>query len=221
MSRRLSGRYPKRAGRRRKPWPPMVRVATRFTCPQKQDFQSWRRGVGPQPRHRDRGHCKADRLNFAYGWFADMSSRGHSFGVNDARSDVAEWFEQFLGERLPAEGDTDLFDRFGIVGDDASEFMDAFAARFDVTCEDYRWYFHHEEEGWNFGALFFAPLNRRVERIPITPNILVRAIEAGQWPVQYPPHTLPRVRWDIRMNQALLLVPLALGMLWFWERFAR
>lgn len=145
----------------------------------------------------------------------------HNFAMSDARSDVADWFEQFRGERLPDEGDTDLFDRFGIIGDEATEFMGAFADRFDVVCEDYRWYFHHEEEGWNFGALFFAPPNRRVKRIPITPNILVRAIEAGEWPVQYPPHALPAARWDIRINQALLLVPLALGALWLCHRFVR
>lgn len=145
----------------------------------------------------------------------------HSFEVSDARSDVAEWFEQYLGERFPAEGNADLFDQFGIAGDDASEFMEAFAARFDVPGEHYRWYFHHEEEGWNFGALFFAPLNRRVDRIPITPNILVRAVEDGQWPLQYPPHALPKVRWDIRINRSILLVPLALGALWLWQRYVR
>ena len=141
--------------------------------------------------------------------------------MSDARSDFAAWFEQFFGEPLSANDDTDLFARFGIVGDDASEFMEAFAARFDVPTEGYRWYFHHEEEGWSFGALFFAPLNRRVERIPITPNILVQAIEAREWPVQYPPHALPKVRWDIRINQALLLVPFALGALWLWQQFVR
>jgi hypothetical protein len=57
--------------------------------------------------------------------------------VNDTRSDVAEWLEHFLGKSVPTEGDTDLFDRFGIAGDDASEFMEAFATRFDVPCEDF------------------------------------------------------------------------------------
>ncbi|MFC3077718.1 hypothetical protein ACFODL_06420 [Phenylobacterium terrae] len=138
--------------------------------------------------------------------------------MSDARRLLAEWFEQVLGEQLPREGDADLFDRFGICGDDASDFMDAFGARFDVTGDEYLWYFHHEEEGWNFGALFFAPPNRRVERIPITPDILVRAIETGRWPVQYPPHALPKVRWDIRLNQSMLLVPLAGAALWLWRR---
>jgi hypothetical protein len=139
----------------------------------------------------------------------------------DARSDLAEWFGQYLGEKLPAEGNADLFDQFGIVGDDASEFTDAFGARFDLAGDDYRWYFHHGDEGWSPGALFIAPPNRRVERIPITPDILVRAIEAGRWPVQYPHHALPKVRWDIRLNQALLLVPIACGALWLWLRFVR
>lgn len=138
--------------------------------------------------------------------------------MTDARLVLAEWFEQLLGEHLPAEGDADLFDQFGIDGDDASDFMTAFGACFDVACEDYRWYFHHREEGWNIAALFFAPPNRRVERIPITPDILVRIIETAQWPVQYPPHVLPKVRWDVRLNQSMLLVAIALGALWLWER---
>lgn len=141
--------------------------------------------------------------------------------MSDARSRLAEWFEELWGEKLPARGDTDLFDRFGIEGDDASAFMDGFGERFGIDGESYRWYFHHGEEGTNFGGLFFAPPYRRVQRIPITPDILIEAIETRKWPLKYPPHPVQTVRWDIRMNRLLLVVPVGLLALWFCQRFVR
>lgn len=141
--------------------------------------------------------------------------------MSDAGLHLAEWFEGFLGEKLPTNGDADLFERFGIEGDDASEFMDSFAARFGVDRQNYRWYFHHSDEGANIGALFFVPPYQRVHRIPITPSILTEAIETKQWPINYPPHNLPTARWDVRVNQSLILVLLALIVLWLWQRFVR
>ena len=141
--------------------------------------------------------------------------------MSDARSRLADWFEEFWGERLPNGDDVDLFEQFGIEGDDASDFMDGFAAHFDVDGQNYRWYFHHRDEGTNFGALFFAPPCRRVRRIPITPNILIQAVETKRWPLEYPPHQMPTVRWDIRVNQLLFVVPLALLAMWLWLRFVR
>jgi len=139
--------------------------------------------------------------------------------MSDARSRIADWFEEFWGEKLPHGDDIDLFERFGIEGDDASDFMDGFAARFGVDGQNYLWYFHHRDEGTNFGALFFAPPYRRVQRIPITTKILIEALETKRWPLAYPPHQMPTVRWDIRVNQLLFVVPLALLAVWLWLRF--
>ena len=141
--------------------------------------------------------------------------------MSDARSRLADWFEEFWGEQLPTGDDIDLFERFGIEGDDASGFMDSFAAHFDVDGQNYRWYFHHRDEGTNFGALCFAPPYRRVQRIPITPNILIEAVETKRWPLEYPPHQMSTVRWDIRVNQLLFVVPPTLLAMWLWLRFVR
>lgn len=141
--------------------------------------------------------------------------------MSDPRSDLAEWFEQFRDEKLPLRGDADLFAQFGIDGDEAFEFMESFAARFGVDADNYRWYFHHGEEGWGPGELLFAPPNRRVERLPITPDILIEAIRTKRWPLQYPPHRLPKVRWDLRVNQLLVLVLLGLSALWVGQRLFR
>lgn len=139
--------------------------------------------------------------------------------MRDARLQLAEWFQGFWDAPLPASAAADIFEICGIDGDDASDFMEAFGARFDVDLDGYRWYFHHGEEGSNFGRLFFKPPYRRVVRLPITPDILVEAIEGRQWPLRYPPHELPDVRWDIRINQILMIIPFILFGLWIWRRF--
>lgn len=139
--------------------------------------------------------------------------------MTDARARLAEWVEEVWDKTLPANDDADLFEQFGLYGDDASDFMDGFGARFGIDDANYRWYFHHEEEGTNFGGLFLAPPDRRVQRIQITPGLLIEAIEAGRWPLDYPIHTAPTVRWDIRINQLLLAIPVGLLVLWLWKRF--
>lgn len=135
----------------------------------------------------------------------------------EAFSDLSEWFEQFWGEKLPTSADEDLFARFGIDGDDAFDFMDSFAARFDVDAANYRWYFHHGEEGLNIAGLFFAPPYQRVKSIPVTTATLLEAIRSRRWPLEYPEHKLPRVRWDAWINLSvvlLLLVCGAIGLAW-------
>jgi hypothetical protein len=139
--------------------------------------------------------------------------------MNDARAAVSEFLREFWGETKLLSDDADLFDKLGIDGDDAFEFIDRFAAKFGVEASNYRWYFHHGEEGHNIGGLFFAPPYRRVAHIPITLSTLIEAVERRTWPIVYPDHELPRVRWDIRFNQifaALAFVALAL---WLWQRF--
>lgn len=140
--------------------------------------------------------------------------------MSDTRFYLAEWFEGAVGEKLPDSGSADLLDQFGIDGDDAGELMESFARRFGVDGDNYRWYFHHSEEGSNFGGVFFAPPDRRVKRLPITPDILIEAIEAKKWPLEYPSHKVPTARWDIRLNQLLLVIPVVLAALWLWQRFA-
>lgn len=142
--------------------------------------------------------------------------------ISDARSELADLLEKHTGEPAPpSAGDVDLFDDLGVEGDDAFEFMDDFAARFGVDMDGYRWYFHHGEEGHNFGALFFRPPYRRVRRIPITPDILLEAIRTKRWPLAYPEHEAPDVRWDIRVNQLFGAGFLALFALWLWKTFVR
>jgi hypothetical protein len=141
--------------------------------------------------------------------------------VSEAYSDLSDFLREFWGEGGPLRDDADVFDCLGIEGDDAFDFIDRFAAGFGVDVNDYRWYFHHGEEGWNLGGLFFRPPNGRVDRMPITPVILTEAIRSKRWPVRYPDHWLPRVRWDIRLNRGLAILPFVFLALWIWARLVR
>jgi hypothetical protein len=146
--------------------------------------------------------------------------------MTDARAAVADFLKEFSATNTPLSGDADIFDSLGITGDDASEFIERFVNKFEIDAANYRWYFHHGEEPMlNIGGLFFKPPYRRVDRIPITPQILAEAIRAKRWPLEYPEHRLPRVRWDIRLSQAFLLAMLALFVALFvaklWRGFTR
>jgi hypothetical protein len=110
---------------------------------------------------------------------------------------LTAFLKEFRDESEALPGDTDLFERLGIDGDDAFEFIERFAAKFEVDVTNFLWYFHHGEEGLNPAAIFFRPPYCRVQRIPITPDVLREAIRTKHWPLQYPEHRLPRVRWDI------------------------
>lgn len=109
--------------------------------------------------------------------------------------------------------DSDIWRR-GTVGDDFAELMEAYAKQFGVEMNGYRWYFHHEDEGWNLGGLFFKPPNRRVKRIPVTPKMLASFANQGRWSIDYPEHHIPKKRVDILFNQ-LCAGAILLLMIWF------
>jgi hypothetical protein len=101
--------------------------------------------------------------------------------------------------------DSDLYADLSIDGDDFFELMEMFQTKFSVDMSEYRWYFHHREEGFiNFGALIFPPPYRQVKRIVITPKILHHSVEMGSWPLQYPAHSLDTRRLDIALNKIVV-----------------
>ena len=140
--------------------------------------------------------------------------------MSEARMTVLEFLKDAWDWTRPLSDDEDLFDALGIDGDEGTDFMEAFVARFDVDATDYRWYFHHADEGWNFGALFYEPIYRRFGRIPITVAVLTEAVRTRRWPIAYPDHRLPGRRWDILINQLFVVVVLIGLVVWGWMRFA-
>ncbi|WP_322046288.1 DUF1493 family protein [Paraburkholderia sp. J67] len=82
-----------------------------------------------------------------------------------------------------------LEDDLGVTGDDADDFMDAFAKHFNVEPGDFDFHRYFEMEGfsmWPF-SIFTNWLHRRwgiqkyEPREPLTVGMLQRAIELGVW----------------------------------------
>jgi hypothetical protein len=101
---------------------------------------------------------------------------------------------------------TDIFRDLGCVGDDFHELIEKYAEQFNVDMSEYLWYFHADEEGSNFiGGAFFNPPYLRVERIPITPALLLKFALLGKWKINYPEYKLPKKRWDLVINQIVII----------------
>lgn len=119
--------------------------------------------------------------------------------------ELITFVENFTGsENINAE--TDIFDD-GTCGDDFDELIDAYAKNYSVDMTNYLWYFHTNEEGsWNsIGGAFFEPPNKKVKRIPITPLLLADFAIKGKWDLDYPKHNIAKKRYDILINQVLLI----------------
>ena len=108
--------------------------------------------------------------------------------------------------------DSDIFEQ-GITGDDFHEMIDDYAIKYNVNMDDYLWYFHADEEGGNnsIGGFFFQPPYKRVKRMPLTPQMLAGFANKGKWDIKYPVHKIPAKRYDLLINQILLIVVLILG----------
>jgi hypothetical protein len=146
--------------------------------------------------------------------------------MTDADTVVADFLKNFWGTSTLLSDDADILDRLGIDGGDAFDLIERFATKFEIDITNYHWYFHHGEEvSLNIGSLFFKPPYRRVDRIPTLPQVLAEAIHTKRWPVEYPEHKLPSVRWDIRISQAVTLgiVAMFVALLGagLWQRFVR
>ena len=88
-----------------------------------------------------------------------------------------------------------------MVGDDFHEMIEKFSSRYSVDMADYLWYFHADEEGQNFGGLFFKPPYSQVDRIPVTPMMLADTANKGKWDIQYPAHKISPRRYDILITK--------------------
>jgi acyl carrier protein len=118
--------------------------------------------------------------------------------------------------------DSQLVEDLGIDGDDFFDLIDQFSRRFAVEMSAYRWYFHHNEEGVNFGAALFDDRpSSYVGRIPVTPKILLQSANAGKWVIPYPPHELPTHRRDLIVNGIFAVGCLVLLIAYVFQRCRR
>lgn len=102
------------------------------------------------------------------------------------------------------EKDTDLCEVFDVKADACADLVENFAAKFKVDLDSYLWYFHHGEAGLNIGRFWVKPPYERVQRIPLTPRVFLKAATKKRWKVQYPEHTIPKKRWDMIINKGIL-----------------
>jgi hypothetical protein len=115
--------------------------------------------------------------------------------------DIYQFLEKEVGVKSKyLAPNTDLFLDLHIEGDDFFELEESFEKQFNVDMSSYRWYFHHGEEGWNPGGLFFKAPQDCVTRIPVTPNLLLDSANNNQWMLDYPEHTIPHKRYDLTLN---------------------
>ncbi|MDB5251120.1 MAG: hypothetical protein JWP27_289 [Flaviaesturariibacter sp.] len=108
---------------------------------------------------------------------------------------VGRFLEERLGEAVPL--DADIFADLGCTGIRFTQLISAFGLRFDVDISAYRWYFHTNEDETTIGAMFFKPPYERVERIAVTPEMLLQFANSGWWDITYPEHEIPSSRADI------------------------
>ena len=126
--------------------------------------------------------------------------------------EIASFVREQTGAPEPLALTTDLHGDLGVDGDDMHELILEFSRRFAVDVSGYRGYFHCGEEGLPLlGWLFFPPPHRRVERIPITPAMLHQYAIEHRWSLEYPPHTLPKRRYDVWVDLTLFALVLGFG----------
>jgi hypothetical protein len=118
-------------------------------------------------------------------------------------TDILNFLEKEIG-RDDLTLDTDLY-LGGVYGDDFWELIEAYSKKFEVDCSNFLWYFHSREEGMNSGAFFFKSPDQCVERIPVTPQMLLNFTKTKKWGVVYPPYKIPTKRWDIIINKIIFI----------------
>jgi hypothetical protein len=100
---------------------------------------------------------------------------------------------------------SDITEDLGVYGDDFDELIVNFSKKFNVDISSCLWYFHCCEEGNSIGGAFFKSPDKRVKHIPVTPLMLFEFAQKGKWDIQYPDHKLPKRRYDILINQVLIV----------------
>jgi hypothetical protein len=119
-------------------------------------------------------------------------------------TDILNFLEKEIGHD-DLTLDTDLY-LGGVYGDDFWEMIEAYSKKFEIDCSTFLWYFHSGEEGMNLGAFFFKSSDQCVERISVTPQMLLDFTKTKKWGVVYPPHEIPTKRWDLIINRTIFIV---------------
>lgn len=124
------------------------------------------------------------------------------------RKEIIDLIKDYAHQNIVITPHTCLEKDCHILMDDFHELVDIYAKQFNVNMDNYLWYFHAEEEGTNISKYFYKPPYDRVDRISITPLILEQFAQAREWNIEYPPHNLPKHRYDLIINFIFITIPL-------------
>lgn len=131
----------------------------------------------------------------------------------DTTKHSIEEIKRFIVDKTGCEydevkADADIDHDLGCTGDDFHELINEYSDKFNVNMESYLWYFHTYDEGHSnsIGRIFFKKPYERVKHIAVTPNVLLESACAGKWTIEYPEHELPNRRYDILINQVVVVV---------------
>lgn len=133
-------------------------------------------------------------------------------------NEIRNLLEDYSGVSVE-DPNIDIYKELGITGDDFHEMIDKYSDKYKVDMSDYLWYFHANEEGSSIGGVFFKPPYKRVERIPVTPLMLVNFIETKKWKIDYPKHETPINRKDISLDLILLILLSITLAVWFLLKY--
>ena len=118
-------------------------------------------------------------------------------------SDILDFLKELSGTNK-IDASSDIYLDVGLVGDDFHEMIEIYSKRYSVDMAGYLWYFHADEEGLSIGGLFFKPPYRQVDRIPVTPTMLLDFANKGKWDMLYPNHEIASRRYDLLINKIIL-----------------
>ena len=135
-----------------------------------------------------------------------MPSQGSAISLND----IVDFVRAATGFEGEMSGSTGLEADVGIWGDAHDALMSQYAEKYGVDMSGYLWYFHTREEPFfpSFGFVFKPPYSR-VTRMDITVGTLLEGANTGRWPVKYPPHSLPRYRYDVIASYVVIVAFIA------------
>ncbi len=132
--------------------------------------------------------------------------------------DLIEFIKMLSGSKK-VESNSDIYSEIRMGGDDFNEMIEKYATKYSVDMTNYLWYFHSDEEGQNFGGLFFKPPYCRVNRIPVTPSMLADFANKSKWDIQYPEHKLSKKRYDLIINQIIVITFLIGLLIWLFIKW--
>ncbi|KIC11859.1 hypothetical protein RA19_04275 [Leisingera sp. ANG-M1] len=133
------------------------------------------------------------------------------------QQEILDFAAQFSGGKSKGAGQDDLLGAFGLEGDDANEFLDAFAERYGVDFSGFLWESHYnaDEPPGRRRVLPLDVSGKIIPYQPITLELLEKAVLAGRWSYEYPEHTIKTLPFaDTLSVWPFVLIAIVFALFW-------